>query len=337
MAAVTADGAVSVLAGVPFALRTTLAEFDDGESIAVAPSGHYAGTLEAASRVAWVFDDPIDEKATVRARVTSPGRVDSVGLFREGRLLERRPVCDADQTVELAASLLAGSNRVTLVAPDELGMSSNPVSFDAEGSAAAEQPDLHVLSVGVSQYPKLGADQQLEYADDDARGVADALSRSTGAAGPFAHVHSSVLTDAEATPANIRQQLEQLRTMTANDLAVVFLAGHGAIDDRTQEMVFLTQDASFDPGTFADNALSRNELGAALGGSKGRVLVLLDACHSGHFTRERVVPNEALVTRLSIAGHSGIVVFAAAKGRQSSFDYALARISRGAKRPASTP
>ena len=48
--------------------------------------------------------------------------------------------------------------------------------------------------------------------------------------------------------------------------------------------------------------------------------MLLDACHSGHVTRDVVVPNNDLASSLVRGQRAGVLVFAAAKGRQLSYE-----------------
>lgn len=57
----------------------------------------------------------------------------------------------------------------------------------------------------------------------------------------------------------------------------------------------------------------------------GHVLVLLDACHAGAFSPDVVVPNEQLSRGLARRGRSGVVVFAAARGRQFSYEVGATR------------
>ena len=52
----------------------------------------------------------------------------------------------------------------------------------------------------------------------------------------------------------------------------------------------------------------------------GRVLLLLDACHSGNISTETVVSNDELAQKLRSEGRSGIIVFTASKGRQSALE-----------------
>jgi WD40 repeat protein/uncharacterized caspase-like protein len=368
------DGAIRVWSSGAHRLLATLAEFADDEFIAYTPGGAYVGTSEVASRVMWVFDDPLEgfsfeqfaarldrpemlrrrlggddadvaadlprpprvevESATpaadgrtavVRLHVTAPGRTDVVRLFVEGREVASRHVCAPDAHVDLTAPLVSGVNRITTIAYDDAGLGSNPAVVEVPGPAAAERPDLWVVSIGVSGYPHLEPRYQLQYAEADARSIAERFGRLGGAGQPFAQVHTTPLLGAEVTPASVARAMEALRGMKDADVAVVFFAGHGVKASESGEMVFLTSLATGKRATLAEESVGWGAIADALGHAKGRALVLLDACHSGHVSRELVVPNDALARSLVKGGRAGAFVFAAAKGRQASFEADTAR------------
>jgi uncharacterized caspase-like protein len=114
--------------------------------------------------------------------------------------------------------------------------------------------------------------------------------------------------------------LETLRRAAAdtgpNDTLVISFAGHGA---RVGERFFYLPHG----GSFADAAetgVEWSSIGQALAVAQGRVLVLLDACHSGSATGDNLVPNDAYAEQLMRNGRSGLAVLAASKGRQFSYE-----------------
>jgi uncharacterized caspase-like protein len=141
--------------------------------------------------------------------------------------------------------------------------------------------------------------------------------------------HSPTLVNDEATPERIRAALERLTAMSPIDLGVVFFAGHGVKRAQDGDMRFVTGAARIEKNAQAiepESALvGWSDIAGALGRAKGRVLVLLDACHAGHVTQELVVPNDALASALVRDQKAGVVVFAAAKGRQLSFEPSSSR------------
>jgi hypothetical protein len=116
-----------------------------------------------------------------------------------------------------------------------------------------------------------------------------------------------------------------LSAMKPEDVAVVFFAGHGFKETDSSDMVFVTGGAELraDGNGLTHESLVRDgvawkDLGDAMAGARGRVVVLLDACHAGHVSQSVVVPNEALASSLVHDQRAGAVVFAASKGRQLS-------------------
>ncbi len=255
--------------------------------------------------------------ATVAIDATSRGRVDTVRLYVEGREAGERAVCAHTAQVAIDAPLLGGSNRLTAVAFDTDGLASNPAQIEL-ASPGGERPDLWIVSVGVGRYPKLPAEAQLAAPGDDARAVVAAFEAQAGPGKTYARIHATTLVDEAATVASVDAALAGLAKMAPRDVALVFLAGHGA-KPQADDMVFLTSAVeSAAPAELKRAGIGWRQLGERLGSLPGRALVLLDACHAGHLTRELVVPNDA--TARALGGRGGVVVFAAAKGRQPSFE-----------------
>lgn len=256
----------------------------------------------------------------LKVTVSSARRVERLRAYVNGRPVADKPVCASSADVALDVPLSAGSNRVTVVAYDPEGFSSNPQTVDVASTAqGAARPELWVAAIGVSKYPKLAPEHQLDFADDDARAIAAAFATQAGAGRPFASLHATTLIDSEVTPQSTEQAIAALSRMGPDDLAVVFLAGHGVrLDDG--KMVYLTSSASLSKEGARDGGVGWDKLQSALKQARGRVLLLLDACHSGHLATELVVPNEALASQLAGDNRSGVLIFAAARGAQLSYE-----------------
>ena len=269
--------------------------------------------------------------AHLRARVSSSGRVETLRAFVEGRPVAERAVCAADGEVSLDLPLLPGHNRIHLVAFDSRGFSSNPaIAAAITPRDPARRPDIWVVTVGVSRYPRLPESMQLGVAHEDARAVAAAMRAEEGKS--YAHAHVRTLVDAEATPSAIRAAIAGLSAMQPDDVALIFFAGHGFKLGAQKEMVFATARVKLDAaGTGVDkesavaDSVGWAEIAEGIAGARGRVLVLLDACHAGHVSQELLIPNAAMATDLSRRGRAGALVFAAAKGRQLSLEPANSR------------
>jgi hypothetical protein len=166
--------------------------------------------------------------------------------------------------------------------------------------AVHAQPDLYLLSIGVSRYAA-GPRYDLEFADNDASATVETFKRLKG--NPFREVYcEEALTNEEATKPKIIEQLESLgrraRNASANDLVVVTMAGHGR-KYMNEFFCFLPHD--FDPEHELYSSISWDEFKKPLFKLPCLVLVVMDTCHSGTITHKDELPK----------GDQGMVVVAA--------------------------
>jgi WD40 repeat protein len=377
------DGATRIWDMHTVALRATLAEFVDGESIAATPGGAYAGTEEVASRIGWVFDAPAerfgfeqfsaqfhdagivkrrlggevvdvavradrppsitlasapapstpvrDAAATIKVHATSSDRVDVVRVFADGRPVAEKAICAQSGDVEMQVPLLKGVNRVTALAFDARGFASNELTTEIMATRDdLPKPDVWVVAVGVGKYRGLGDEAQLQGPASDASGIAALFHAMEG--GAYAKAHVTQLLDDDATPAAIRRAIDWLGGMKPTDVGVLFLAGHGLKPSESADTLFLTGGTTLTPDrrhvspeSLARDTIGWRDISDGIGRTKGRVLVMLDACHSGHFSQDLVVENDELAASLLRDRRAGAIVFAASKGRQVSLEPNSAR------------
>jgi hypothetical protein len=151
---------------------------------------------------------------------------------------------------------------------------------------------LHLLTIGVSTYKEeLAQHLRLRFADVDARDVASALQGSQGSL--YAEVKVQALPNHRATRSNMLAALDATRRAMAlapgRDTLVVHFAGHGAVLDG--QLYLLPHEVNPRTnyelkGTALSFSTLREEL--VLLAQHGRVLVLLDACHSGTATMDGI-------------------------------------------------
>jgi uncharacterized caspase-like protein len=178
-------------------------------------------------------------------------------------------------------------------------------------------PKLYLLSVGVSDYAD--DDLDLQYAAKDAEDVARYFRTQAG--GLYREVETRVLTDADATQEAIEDALFWLEdNVTANDVAKIFIAGHG-INDNTGELYFAPHDVNIN--RLRRTGLSSMDIVNTISYLQGRVVYFMDACHSGNldFVRRSVggVDLNGLIQDLS-AAENGAVVFSSAAGSQFALE-----------------
>lgn len=153
-------------------------------------------------------------------------------------------------------------------------------AFDeSETSKASVFSHGRALIIGVAAYPKI---RPLPAAVlNDARDLSAVLTSSAHCGYEPRNVLS--LLDQGATLTAIREGLNDLaRCAKPDDTALIFFSGHGARlgDQNSPESALLPFDC--DPANVADSVLSEDEFSRALSRIQaGRLVVFLDACHSG--------------------------------------------------------
>jgi hypothetical protein len=139
---------------------------------------------------------------------------------------------------------------------------------------------LHLLAIGINAY---SGKLHLEYARPDAHDLASAIASTQEV---LYRVHPQTLFDADASKKGIMDAIEAMRDGMSkgagNDLAVVYFSGHGAMVDDKLYLLPADVDASR-PARIKATGFSIDDLRDELVelAKHGRVLVLLDACHSG--------------------------------------------------------
>ncbi|MGH3054221.1 MAG: caspase family protein [Gaiellaceae bacterium] len=165
-------------------------------------------------------------------------------------------------------------------------------------------PQLHLLAIGISAYNTTHAQRlHLDYADRDAEEFADKIASTQEG---FYTVNKLVLSNEDAGKKAIMRALgTEQRGMEkggGNDLAIVYFSGHGAIVDG--ELYLLPYDVDpRDPDALKATALSIDDLRRELVklAGHGRVLVLLDACHSGATTIDGARSMDSTLLRTTLA------------------------------------
>jgi WD40 repeat protein len=179
------------------------------------------------------------------------------------------------------------------------------------------KPRLYVLAVGVSQYQK--PDMRLGLAAKDALDFAGAWTDQKGRL--YSGVEVRVLTDAQATRANILDGMQWLETQVkSTDVAILFFAGHG-IDDNEGVFYFLPVEADLE--NLRGTGLPQTDIVATVSAIAGKVLVFMDACHSGNLmgkTKRRGLLYINTVINDLAAAENGAVVFSSSTGRQYSLE-----------------
>ena len=180
----------------------------------------------------------------------------------------------------------------------------------------SQRPSLYVLAVGISDYP---GPLRLNYAAADARELVRTLQAR--AAPLYERVETRLVTDADATRRGIIAGLSWLkRRVTDRDVAVVFYSGHGDVDD---DGIFYFIPVDVDISDLPGTAVHGGQFKTTLAGMRGRVVVLLDACHAGAAEGPRrkgiKAPTDTLVREL-VSDDYGVVVMGSSTGAEASLE-----------------
>jgi WD40 repeat protein len=278
------------------------------------------GTAVASSSVTvrYAVRSPTDAPMTeLRARVN--GQAVALGGKRG---LSVSPSRDA---LEVTVPIHDKDNEIALFAVNKNGVST-PATLHLTWAGKAPvsmhetafKPKLYVLAVGVSKYAN--PTFNLDLPAKDARDFAAVLMKQKGRL--YGDVQVRLLTDAEATKDNVLDGLEWLQhEVTAHDVSMVFLAGHG-MNDNNGRYYFLPHNA--DPDKLMRTGVPQSDIRDTLSALTGKAVFFVDTCHSGNAlgtAKSRGVEGEtdALVNDLA-AAENGVVVFTASTGRQYSLE-----------------
>lgn len=251
----------------------------------------------------------------------------SLAIFQDGALTKSLTGPDLREAFNLPRA--AGTRWVSVVAIDRNGLASQPVRADLGRPTTAGKHRL--LAVGVNSYQVEMGLKPLSLPLRDAGTIMEVLGAP--ARGDISAFKAEGLKDRQATPATILDRARvMLDGLAEGDHAVFFLAGHGL---RGEDGSFYFATAETNVNDLAGTALPFARLSELLSGSKARITVILDTCHSGLAGQGIFTTTDQLVNGLQTL-KSNITVVAAAKGRQESiagpagglFTQALRRILR---------
>ena len=246
----------------------------------------------------------------IEARGTAP--LKRVNFYADGQRIYERDIGGHTVAEDLTIPRSVGARWLTAQAIDSRGLVSAPQSIRWRSSGTSTR-ELYAVLVGNDIYanPNL----KLTYARHDAERLGAALQTLPGEFYAKKTVH--VLTDAAATREAIGSSIKQVvETAKAEDTIVVSFAGHGLQD----EGAYYLTPYGFDEARIADTALAWRDIANLLHAAKARVIVILDACHAGLSGSEGRGTNDDAVAALVGGEHPPMLVLAASKGRQLSYE-----------------
>jgi WD40 repeat protein len=223
--------------------------------------------------------------------------------------------------------LRTGKNTLTFQTFNRIGARSD-ATVVVECERKGNDPRLFGLTIGIDDYPGTAKGARgetlgkLKSARSDAEAIKAALDGQTKL---FKKADVTKLLDDKADREGVLKALDDLaararkREITADDVLIVFLAGHGTFytkevkkGEKPQHPTFVFCPPKFDPKDTVGSGISSEQLAEKLAALPCRKLVLLDACHSGAAASNPV-------RDLTPAGQ-GPIILAACDQNQSSWE-----------------
>lgn len=185
-------------------------------------------------------------------------------------------------TQTVPVELSNGKNQVVVTVHNEKGVESLAETFEVNYTSTAARPNLYVLAIGVSNYKQSAMD--LTYAAKDARDFATLIAERRS---KFSNIIIDTLLNKNATLENILTSAAKLRQSKVDDHVIVFIAGHGLLNNDLDYFV-ATHDIDFLKPEEKGLAYERLEDLLMAIPARNKVL-LMDACHSGEVDKEEVM------------------------------------------------
>ena len=189
-------------------------------------------------------------------------------------------------------------------------------SGDSDQAKIEDERRLYVLAIGVSDYRNTSL--TLQYAADDARSFANVWQDQEGVV--FDSVVAKTIVNEEATADAIEDGLHWLsrQAIRRDDLAIVFLSGHGLVD-RDGDWYFASTEC--ETAKLYKTAISHDRLEHQLGKVRANLIVFTDTCHAGSMSSTRGSKSVASGVRgTSLWRGSGTLTYAACLPEEQSFE-----------------
>jgi hypothetical protein len=208
-------------------------------------------------------------------------------------------------------SLPRGSHSMVVTATSAVSRGMSPTVEVEQMFGDDKLPNLYMLVVGINDYPDEG--NKLNYASSDAQTIAKVLQDKTKEV--FGKVELKIILDRNATRANVLAGMDWLeKNMTSRDVGLFYFSGHGTKDDDDNLYLF-TVDINRD---LNKTCISGEVMKQKLTNMPGRVIAILDACHSGA-AKFSIGRADNLIRDLQ-NDDCGVIVIAASLGDEVSLE-----------------
>ncbi|MGV6860705.1 MAG: caspase family protein [Putridiphycobacter sp.] len=195
--------------------------------------------------------------------------------------------------------LLSGDNKIQINALNASGAESFKSTIHINCTKRIQKSNLYLVSIGVSKHKN--QKYNLNYADKDAKDFAATFNKSNA----FNEVNTLVMTNEEVTLAELTKIKPFLQQANTNDVVMIFVAGHGVLDDDFN-YYFASYDMDFNKPKV--RGIPYESIEKLLDGIKAiKKLLFIDTCHSGELDKEDVEETDQIDN-----SENGDIIFRAA-------------------------
>jgi len=177
--------------------------------------------------------------------------------------------------------LTGGKNIIQISVMNQKGSESIRESFEIFCDISSEKPVLYVVALGASLYND--SRFNLNYAAKDAIDICNLFKTNNEL---FKEVKIKTLTNEQISKNSLKDIREFLMQANINDMVVVFIAGHGLLDQNL-DYFYATYDIDFENPSM--KGISYDDIEKLLDGLKAlKKLLFMDTCHSGEIDKDEV-------------------------------------------------
>jgi WD40 repeat protein len=221
--------------------------------------------------------------------------------------------------LEVPIELERGDNIVEIIAASAVAQTKRQVLLSTTSAQAkGSLPVLWILAIGINQYSDHTWLQPLHFAADDAESIMHFYEQQEGRL--FSRVHSRLITDTatlKPTRGTILDNLSFLRNAGSNDVAMLFISGHGAADTAGR-FSLLPSDTKFDQdgNPLRSSTISAADIREVLDLPSKRLLIV-DTCHAGGVKGPEAKAPDANQLVRDLQGLQALI-FASSRGAERS-------------------
>ncbi len=192
---------------------------------------------------------------------------------RDGELLRDQKTQSLEKPIPI--KLAAGRNKIQVSVLNSAGAESLYANAEVNCTVERPKPKLYAVALGVSQYAR--PEWCLKYAAKDATDLIGKLKAKSGSS--YSEVKPLLLTDKEVTKESAAKIKEFLSGATIDDTVLIFMAGHGLLDDK-YDYYFGTSD--IDPAKPSERGMPYEAIDNILAEVPSlKKALLMDTCHAG--------------------------------------------------------